>query len=67
MADPRWVDWELGPGPNYTWEQINAALLMDIRERLTQLLDIFRCANAQDIPRQLRAINQNTRRKRRKR
>ena len=67
MASPRWVNWDLGFGPRYSWEQIHTALLMDIRDRLTQLKAIFECGNAQDIPRQLRAINRNTRRKRRKR
>ena len=63
MADPRWVDWELGNGPRFSWEAVHTALLMDIRDRLTQLKSILECPNVQDIPRQLRAINRNTRKK----
>ena len=64
MASARWVDWDLGKGPIYSWDAIRVALLMDIRDRLTQLKTIFECPNAQAIPRQLRAINRNTRRRR---
>ena len=63
MASPHRADWKLGPGPTYSWDQIHTALLMDIRAQLTELKGIFNCPNALDIPRQLRAINRNTRRR----
>ena len=66
MANPRWVHWALGQGPRFSWEAIHTAVLMDIRDRLTELLGIFKCGDAQDIPRQLRAINRNTRRPKKK-
>ncbi len=67
MASPRWSNWKYNPGPTWAWIEIQTALLEDIRDRLTQLRDIFQCTNAQDIPRQLRAINRNTRRRRKAR
>lgn len=64
MPSPRWVHWGYTKGPRWVWGEVQLALLEDIRDRLTELRDIFKCANAQDIPRQLRAINRNTRRRR---
>ena len=64
MASPRWYHWDYNSGPTWGWVEIQTALLEDIRDRLTELLDIFKCGDAQDIPRQLRAINRNTRRRR---
>ena len=63
MANPRRANWSLGSGPSFSWEAIHAAVLMDIRDDLTALKAIFECGSAQDIPRQLRAINRNARKK----
>ena len=66
MASPRRADWALGPGPSFSWEAAHAAILMDIRDDLTALRGIFECGATRDIPRQLRAINRNTRRPKKK-
>lgn len=63
MASPRWSNWTYGSGPTWVWMEIQTALLEDIRDRLTQLKAIFEYPLAQDIPRQLRLINRNTRKK----
>lgn len=65
-SPPRWSRWTYTKGPTWMWIEAQTALLEDIRDRLTELLGIFKCGDAQDIPRQLRAINRNTRRPKKK-
>lgn len=43
-----------------TWERVDTALLMDIRDELQTLNRIFQCQNFLEIPRVLRAIRRNT-------
>jgi len=50
-------------GRNHSWESIHSALLMDIRDELQTLNRVFACHNAQAIPRYLRTIAGNTKRK----
>jgi hypothetical protein len=61
MADTRKknVNWQL-PERLVTWDQVNTALLMDIRDELQQLNSVFACRNAQEIPALLRMIKKNT-------
>ena len=47
----------------HSWDSIHAALLMDVRDELQRLNEIFRCANFLEIPRTLREIKRNTTRK----
>lgn len=61
----QWDVWQDDSG-KFDQSQVDRAILLDIRRVLQQLLAIFECANARDIPKQLRAINRNTRKKIRK-
>jgi hypothetical protein len=63
-------DWDLPDQPN-TWEQIAVAVLMDIRDELSEVrrrLSPLQCPNFLQIPYKLDTIVKNTtkRRKRRK-
>ena len=58
--------WDFPAKPTQ-WDQVQAALLMDLRDELKQLNRVFACPNAQEIPSLLRQIEQNTRRKKRRR
>ncbi len=49
-----------------TWEGVNAALLMDLRDELKKLNAVFSCHRFQDIPHNLDAIRKNTTKKKRK-
>lgn len=51
---------------NVTHEDRVLAVLMDIREELQTLNDVFRCHNALAIPELLRAIKKNTTKRKRK-
>ena len=46
-----------------TWERVGIAVLMDIRDELQRLNGLLRCDSFLNIPRHLRAIDMNTRRK----
>lgn len=51
-----------------TWEEAQAAVLMDIRDELKQMnliLSVLRCTNFLNIPHKLDAIRRNTAKKRR--
>jgi hypothetical protein len=43
-----------------TWDQVHAAILMDIRDELQELNHLLRCPNFIAIPRKLDAIRKNT-------
>lgn len=64
MARFRNVDWDIPAGDSgrapKTWEQVQVALLMDIRDELQTLNNVFRCPNALAIPKLLREIKRNT-------
>lgn len=48
------------------WEEINAQLLMDIRDELKRLNSVLYCRNFLDIPHKLEAIRRNTTKRRKK-
>lgn len=48
------------PDGNITWEQVHAAILMDIRDELRELNLLLRCPNFISISRKLDAIRKNT-------
>jgi len=57
------VRWDLianGEGNPTSWDQVQVALLMDIRDELQELNRVFRCHNALAIPDLLRQIKKNT-------
>lgn len=60
------VDWNL-PDSLKTWEQVNTAVLMDIRDELQRLNRLLYCSNFTAIPSILRAIGRNTTKPRRRR
>lgn len=57
------VNWNL-PDKLQTWEQVNTALLMDIRDELRRLNTLLHCPNFTDIPQILRAVRKNTTKRR---
>lgn len=59
------VDWNL-PDPLKTWEQLNTAVLMDIRDELKTLNKLLHCSNFIEIPHILRVIRRNTTKPRRR-
>lgn len=52
------ADWNLGDPPG-TWEQVQVAVLMDIRDELQKLNSHLRCYNFTRIPQVLDKINKN--------
>lgn len=68
MADTRHKDvsWNLytNSSGNITLEQVNVAVLMDIRDEMKQLNRLFHCSNFLEIPRILRTIRRNTTKRR---
>ena len=50
------MDWETAEGNLFTWEQVNAELLMDIRRELKTLNSLLYCPNFRAIPAKLDAI-----------
>lgn len=61
-------DWNLRESKGiepWTWDQIQAHLLLDIRYELRSLNDLLHCQNFQDIPHLLRTIRGYTSRLRR--
>jgi hypothetical protein len=71
MARHKDMDWNLPEGtPNsrgghtHSWESIQAAILMDIRDELKQLNRTFSCTNFQRIPAKLDRIGRNTEKRR---
>jgi hypothetical protein len=49
------VDWRL-PDKLQQWDQVNTAILMDIRDELRRLNALLHCANFTEIPHTLKAI-----------
>lgn len=65
MARYRDRDWNL-PETLGSYDQVNAALLMDIRDELKTLNRLLRCPNFINIPSKLDAIRRNTAKPKRK-
>lgn len=51
---------------NMTWDIVNIAVLMDIRDEMQKLNRIFHCSNFLEIPHILRTIKRNTNKPRRR-
>jgi hypothetical protein len=49
-----------GSWKHYSWESINAALLMDLRDELQRLNQLLQCPAFVGIPERLREIARNT-------
>lgn len=68
MADRRvanrnwWPAEENGQVPS--WERVNLAVLMDLRDELQKLNALLGCRNFTEIPQTLRRISANTAKKR---
>lgn len=56
MARHKNIDWKL-PDKLETWDQLNAAILMDIRDELQRLNSLMHCSNVVDGFRALQQIN----------
>lgn len=70
MARQKNLEWNLPKSTTeMTWEHVELAILMDIRDELQHLNATFDCTNAQQIPSILRGISRKlpTPPKRRKR
>lgn len=55
------VDWQTLESPNYTWDQVNTEVLMDIRDELRKMNALLHCQNFIAIPRVLSEIRAATR------
>ncbi len=60
MARYKDVNWTLPEGQIGTWQQVEVAVLMDIRDELKTLNALLRCPNFTQIPAKLEAIKRNT-------
>ena len=68
MARHKNVEWRI-PEKAQTWEQVDTAVLMDLRDELKEMnqsLRCLRCINFLRIPAKLDAIRRNTAKKIRK-
>jgi hypothetical protein len=66
MARHKNVDWNLtGPNPA-TWQEVEIAVLEDIRDELQRINGVLNCSNFLDLPRQVRLIQLNTKRRKKK-
>lgn len=63
MARKKDVYWNLPE--NNSWEAVEVAILMDLRDELKQLNRLLSCSNFVAIPSILRGIRKNTTKKRR--
>jgi len=69
MARFKDVNWTLPAntdGSIKSWEAVNLAVLMDIRDQLEVLNRVFACPNFQAVPQLLKAIKANTTKPKRK-
>lgn len=60
------VDWDLRiseTGGLASWDEVNRALLMDIRSELQSLNRLLNCSNFLGIPKSLREISGNTKKR----
>lgn len=63
------VDWKPGTnnGTATTWENVQVAVLLDIRDELKRLNSLLYCHNTTAIPQILRRIQKNTTKPKKKR
>jgi len=66
MARHKDKDWNLPEHKLDTWEQVQCAILMDIRAELKRLNEVLHCPNFLRIPHDLDAIRLNTKRRRKR-
>lgn len=66
MSDTRHKDRDWNLGTEITWNMVQTAVLMDIRDELKRLNSVLHCTNFLAIPSKLDAIRRNTAKKRRK-
>jgi hypothetical protein len=61
------IEWNLADdqGRVGTWERVQVAVLMDLRDELKRLNNLLACPNFVAIPRILRGIRRNTARRKR--
>jgi hypothetical protein len=62
-------DWTITPDKEtgrYSWDQVKAALLMDIRDELRRLNRVFACSNFLAIPSKIDTLCDNTKKTRRR-
>jgi hypothetical protein len=61
------INWQPGTdkGAAETWQHVQVAVLMDIRDELKRLNLLLYCTNFTGIPQVLRKVEKNTRKKRR--
>lgn len=62
MSVPRNIEWTIqkGLGGNYSYDQAQLAVLMDIRDELRKLNRLLGCQNFVEVPTILRGIRRNT-------
>lgn len=65
MARHKDTEWNL-PDRAESWDQVAAAVLMDIRDELKKLNRVFECRNFMDVPHKLERIARNTVKRKRK-
>lgn len=65
MARHKDADWNL-PNLIGTWERVNTAVLMDIRDELYRLNRILGCLNFARMPHDIKQIRLNTTKRKRK-
>lgn len=65
MARHKNASWHLSD-PAARWEEVQVAVLMDIRDELQRLNSLLHCSNFMNMPHTLRTISTNTRRRKRK-
>lgn len=70
MADKRHKDaqWHVADdaGRVTQWDQVQVAILMDLRDELKKLNAVFSCHNFLEVPQILREIRRNTRKPKKK-
>lgn len=66
MARHPYADWKLNERCT-SWEEVQVAVLMDIRDELQKLNNVLRCPNFMGIPWTLKRIASNTAKPRHKR
>lgn len=71
MADKRKKDknWAVAndEGKTLSWDEVQVAVMMDIRDELKRLNAVLHCPNFLDIPHKLERIKRNTTKKRKPR
>lgn len=66
MARYKNIDWTLPNEGIGTWERVQVAILMDIRDELQSLNSLLHCPNFVAMPRLLRDVKRNTTKQKRR-